>query len=732
MPFDNNRPHRTSLPCLSLPRPAGLSRTLLSAAVAGALATPAQGQDIPLQYLAQAGTEIIDVESIRVGRDPASIKFARPLLDTAQTINVIPKDLIEQRGATSLRDVLRNVSGISMQAGEGGTPAGDQLSIRGFTARTDIFVDNVRDFGGYTRDPFNLEQVEVVKGPSSDYSGRGSTGGSVNLVSKTPGLEDNINTNLAVGSDNYSRFAVDMNKGVSSSAALRLNLLYHDQDVAGRNQVHNERWAIAPSLAFGLDGDTQTTVSLFHLQQDNIPDYGIPWVPAGNVPLADYADQAPPVDFENWYGLLSRDFEDTTTSMATVQVAHRFSGNVRVNNITRWGVTDRDSMITAPRFLGNDSTDIRRSDEKYRDQEDAILSNQTNLVVDINPGGPWEHRILAGMELSDEEETQYIQALTGIDSPATDLFNPTPGDAYLENYQRTGGVTKADSSSQALYLSDSIQVSEHWQVNGGLRWDRFELDYTPDGAATVSRTDTMTSYRAGIVYKPVPEGSVYVGYGTSFNPTAEALSISTSSRQPGIADLDPEENRTLEIGTKWELFDRNLMVTAAVFRTEKTNARTQDPTDPNDLLVLQGEQLVQGVELGVAGSLNDRFSLFAGYTYLDTEITDSLDAGEIGNALGNSPAHSFNVWGTYTLDPGLELGLGMMYVDDRYNSTANSRIAPGYWLGEASATWLLNDRVNVRLNVQNLTDEDYIDYVGGGHFIPGMGRLAMLSTNFSF
>jgi catecholate siderophore receptor len=320
----------------------------------------------------------------------------------------------------------------------------------------------------------------------------------------------------------------------------------------------------------------------------------------------------------------------------------------------------------------------------------------------------------------------------GMDSLPTDLFNPTPHDAYLEDYQRTGGVTKADSSSQALYLSDSIQINEQWQINGGLRWDRFELDYTPNGSATLSRTDTMTSYRAGLVYKPVPEGSIYIGYGTSFNPTAEALSISTSSNQPGIADLDPEENRTLEIGTKWELMDRSLMLTTAVFRTEKTNARTQDPTDPNDLLVLQGEQLVQGVELGVAGDLTDQLSLFAGYTFLDSEITDSLNTGEIGKTLANSPEHSFNLWGTYTVNNNVQFGLGAMYVDDRFNNTSNERVAPGYWLGEASATWVMNDKVNVRFNIQNLTNEDYIDYVGGGHFIPGMGRLAMLSTNISF
>tara|TARA_R110001606_G_scaffold44293_3_gene116188 strand:+ start:45 stop:1214 length:1170 start_codon:yes stop_codon:yes gene_type:complete len=389
-------------------------------------------------------------------------------------------------------------------------------------------------------------------------------------------------------------------------------------------------------------------------------------------------------------------------------------------------------MITAPRFISNDSTDIRRSDEKYRDQSDGIFSNQSNLSITLNPGKNWEHRILLGAEVSLEDEKRYTQALTGVDSPATDLFNPTPNDPYLENYQRTGTASNAESNSVAFYASDSIEINEQWQINAGLRWDSFDLEYAPDGNPILERTDKMLSYRAGIVYKPARAGSIYLGYGTSFNPTAEALSISTSSREPGIADLDPEENRTLELGTKWQIMDRSMFVTAAAFRTEKTNARTQDPSDPNDLLVLQGEQLVQGIELGLAGSITDKLSAFAGYTYLDTEITESLDASQIGKSLDNSPKHTFNLWSTYALSSKIEFGLGAQFVDERFNNTSNARSAPSYWVYEASASYAVNDQLGFRLNVQNLTDEKYIDFVGGGHFIPGLGRVLLLSSSFTF
>tara|TARA_R110002072_G_scaffold51389_3_gene137916 strand:- start:916 stop:3108 length:2193 start_codon:yes stop_codon:yes gene_type:complete len=705
-------------------------KTPLALAVTASIVTlaamPVQAND------SDTGIETVQVTGVQPTESASSSKFTRSLLDTAQTVNIIPKSLIEQRAATSLRDVLRNVSGISMQAGEGGAPAGDQLSIRGYSARTDIFVDNVRDFGGYTRDPFNLEQVEVVKGPSSDYSGRGSTGGSINLVSKSPTLEDSLDTNLALGSDSSSRATLDVNHALDSldNAAFRLNLLYHDQDVAGRDEVDNSRWGVAPSLAFGIDTDTQVTVSLFHLEQDNLPDYGIPWVPTDNVPLAALADEPAPVDFENWYGLLDRDFEEVSTSLVTLKVDHNLSDNITLTNTARYGITDRDSMITAPRFFSNTSTDIRRSDEKYRDQEDKILANQTDVVIEF--GNTWEHKLLVGMDIAVESEKRYTQALTGVDSPNTDLYNPNPNDAYLENYQRTGTASKSDSNSFALYISDSVALNDKWQINAGLRWDRFDLEFVPDGGTLLERDDKMLSYRAGVVYKPVESASIYFGYGTSFNPTAEALSISTSSRQPGIADLDPEENETIELGAKWQVLDGKVFLSGAIFRTEKTNARTEDPNDPNDVLILDGEQEVQGVELGVAGQVTEKLGIFAGYTYLDTEITKSLNAAEVGQELGNSPRNSFNLWSTYNFTEKFDMGLGAQFVDDRYNGTSNLRTADSYWVGEVSANYRFNERISFRLNVQNLTDEEYIDFVGGGHFIPGMGRVAMLSSSFFF
>lgn len=677
-----------------------------------------------------------DVETPLKPETLNSPRFAQPLLDTAQTVNIVPQELISERAATTLRDVLRNVSGISMQAGEGGTPAGDQLTLRGFSARTDIFIDNVRDIGGYTRDPFNVEQVEVVKGPSSDYSGRGSTGGSINLVSKAPKTEAFGSAEVTLGTDAFQRYSVDSNLPLGNgddkpTSALRLNAMLLQQDVAGRDVVENKRYGVAPSLAFGIGSPTEITLSLFHIEQDNVPDYGIPWVPETNVPLAQYANEPAPVDFSNWYGLKDRDFEVTRATTATVRVDQRLSDSARLRNVTRWGQTDRDSLITAPRFVSDDSTDIRRSDEKYRDQRNEILTNVTDVTVDLQTGA-LKHRILVGLEAAREREDKYTQVVTGTDSPATDLFNPDPDDPYLENYQRTGTLGTAEATTTAVYVSDSVQLSERWKLNGGVRWDHFEFELRPDAVPLTERTDIMFSYRAGVTFKPLPEGSIYLGYGTSFNPSAEDLNISAGSSSPGLADVDAEENRTLELGTKWELLKRRLFFSAAVFRTEKTDARTQDPDDPNDVLVLDGEQLVQGIELGAAGNITGEWAVSAGYTFLDSEVKASKNAAEVGNELPNTPENSLSLWTTYDVIPAVRLGVGAQHVGDRYSNVNNLRTAPSYTIYEAMARYQVTAHLSVQLNGQNLADEEYVDYVGGGHVIPGVGRTVLLNTRYDF
>jgi catecholate siderophore receptor len=688
-------------------------------AIALSLITSAVQAASPADAAGAANAKDLDTIEVHGKRhaEPDSPKFTHPLLDTPQSVTVVPAELMQQQGVTSLRDALRNVPGISMQAGEGGYPAGDNLSLRGFSARTDLFVDGIRDISGYSRDPFNLEQVEVVKGPSSTHSGRGSTGGSVNLSSKVARTGEFINGTLGIGDNSLVRATADINRPLGDSSAFRINLLGHSDEINGRDAIDNERWGVAPSLSFGLGGDTTTSIGLFHLEQDNMPDYGQPWVPASNNVLVESRNRTAPVDRGNWYGLLDRDYEDTTTDMATVSVDHRFSDGLSLRNVTRYGRSSRDSIITAPRFVSDDSTDINRS-AKTRDSVDRILANVTDLTATFSTGSIG-HILLAGLELSSEESSNRTRSVSNGD-PA-DLFNPDFNAPYTGTIT-VGDKTTVDADSAAVYLFDTLVLNPQWELSGGLRWDRFAVD-----TGELERTDSMLSGRAAVTFKPRENGSVYLGFGTSFNPSAEGLSLNSR-----VADADPEESRTLELGTKWNLFGEKLMLTSAIFRTEKTDARTTDPADPDRLQVLEGEQRVDGFEIGLAGRINEQWTLYGGYAWLDSEITESLNPDEIGNELGNTPRNSASLWTTYAPTDTLSFGFGVQHVGARYSNTSNTRQAKSYTLYDAMVSYRFSPAFALRLNGYNLSNKFHVDRVGGGHYVPGAERTLMLSADVSF
>jgi catecholate siderophore receptor len=733
----------------------------LAAQTATAPAAPAPSTTLPPVVVEGSLDKVYKPERVE------SPKIQGPLRDVPQTITVVPEAVIKEQGATSLRDVLRNVPGIAIQAGEGGGgPAGDNLSIRGFNAKTDIFVDNVRDFGGYTRDPFNFEQVEVFKGPSSTNAGRGSTGGSINLVSKSAKLDPFYAADVGGGTDNYFRGTFDVNiplwtnqtpgapaplvggKGVvnvsgkgaksvapvapgpETGAALRLNGLYHHADIPGRDYAEDERWGLAGSLVFGLGTDTRLTLNYFHLEQDNQPDYGIPWVPDTVTSLSRYANKAAPVPFHNYYGLTDRDYEEISTDLATAIFEHDFSDQLRLRSLFRYGRTTRDSVISAPRFAGTGTT--LNHQFQSRDQEDSIFSNQTDITAEFETG-IIKHTVTGGFELTREESENHARVSST--TPQSDLFHPNPTQNYTGKISYNGAYTAADVNTAGVYLFDKMAIGDHWEVNGGLRYDYLETDFTNkpvDGAAdNLTRDDSLLSWRAALVYKPVENGSIYFAYGTSFNPATELLVSSSGAAVVNQFDTDPEENRSYELGTKWDILDERVSFTAALFRTEKTNARTADPADPTNF-ELTGEQVVQGAEFGISGNITDQWRVFAGYTYLDSEIEASANPLEVGNLVPNTPEHSFNLWTVYDLPHGFQIGGGAQYVGARFNNNLNQREAPDYWTFDAMLGYQVNENVAIRLNVYNLADEDYIDRVGGGHFVPGPGRSAVVSLNVKF
>ena len=660
--------------------------------------------------------------------------------DAPQSISIIPREIIEQQAAATLNDVLRNVSGISMAAGEGGGgPAGDNLTLRGFGARNDIFVDGIRDFASYTRDTFNVEQVEVVKGPASAQTGRGSTGGYINLFSKQPKLATAIGGTAGVGLPDYVRLTTDVNVagedlGIGGGTALRINALFHDADTPGRDHVETQRVGIAPSIAFGLGTSTRAILSYFRLEQDAVPDYGIPFVPNTNLPLADYIDKAAPVDFDNNYGLLERDYEKTTANIATFALEHDLTGAVRVANTTRYGYATRDSIYSAPRFAqiappATPTGTMVNPQTQSRDTVDKILLTQSNIFAEFGTG-PIRHDAIAGFELSWEKSRNQLRAIDAGDP--TDIFDPDPGRPWFGDVvDLPGEVVRAKADTVAAYVFDTIHFNEQFLVTGGLRWEQNNSQFDPAPSQTtltdIRRKDSYLTWRAGFTYKPIPSLSLYAGAGTSVNPSIENLTQTNPSEAQGA--LKPERSRTYEVGAKWDGFGGKLLLTAALFRTDKTNARTPGLAGEPDL-VLDGKQRVDGFEFGATGRITDRWQVIGSYTYLDSEVRESGTAAEIGNRLGNVPKHSGSLWTLYNFPAGIELGGGVRYVGGRYTNVANTRHVGDYWVADATVGYDISDQLTLRVNAFNIFDERYADQLGGGHFVPGAGRSAVATLAF--
>ena len=741
--------------------PTGFRRSTLAIAIAAALPiSSAYAEEIKELPTSQASAQ---TENSYKVDESSSAKYTQPLLDTAKTISVIPQSVMKDRNVDSLRDALRNVPGISLAAGEGGTPTGDQMSIRGFSAHNDIMIDGVRDIAGYTRDTYNVESVEVAKGPSSAVYGRGATGGSINLQSKTAKLDEFNDVSLRVGTENDYRAQLDSNLKLSDTTALRVNLLADDGEVAGRDEVKNSKTALALSLATGLGTDSRFNLNADYQTQDNLPDYGLPWVPnyAGlddrtiHEDISAYEGKAPPVAFSNFYGNVYRDFEDIKAQSLTAKYEKDLNESTSLRVLGRVGSVERESIVSAPRFSYETVDDVRvygagaligLNDEKTRDTKDSLTVIQLDLLGNYQTGGI-EHNVVAGIEIAKEkfERWNYVDLVDdNLDSTPEriDLYNPDARVTFTGAYGRSDKDQEATGDTTALYVFDTLTLNAQWEISAGLRYDIFETEYlyqlddAADPDAKLEAEDTALSWNLGLVYKPAENGSVYFGVGNSFSPSAEDLtaSSSTSSNQN---DLDPEKSISYELGTKWELFSNRLYANAAIFRTEKTDARTDDPFgEGSSYDTLNGKQRVDGLELSAAGQITEQLSLTAAYTFQDSEVVNAEGDDEVqeGYELPRTPEHSFSVWSRYDFSNKLAAGLGAQYIGERFNSSdpGGREKADSYMVWDMMISYQINDQWALQLNGSNLTDEEYADQLGGGHFIPGEGRAITLSTSFTF
>lgn len=687
----------------------------------------------------------------------SSPKHTAPLRDTPQSVTVVPQKLLEDQGVTTLRDAFKNISGISITAGEGNPTGGDQLTLRGFSARDDIFIDGARDVGVYARDPFNLERIEISKGPSSTYNGRGSAGGNINQVSKEARLDQFLRGDVTVGDDNTRRVTADINARFKNleNAAFRLNLLAHESEINGRDEIKNDRMGVAASLGLGLGTPTRVTLGAMYMKQDNLPDYGIPNPRNVPAPVGGVVASTPSVStlpsryFSNFYGALNRDYEDVDVIQATAKIEHDLNDRVMLRNQLRYIEASVDRVVTAPRFVNaadalnpNDNAPINRS-TKPRDQKDALFINQSDIVFRFSDGR-YQHAVTTGLEIARQTlDNKRRPDTNSAPGDRVTLGNPEPNKPDAVPVYN-GQKVEVETQNIGVYIADTIDFNESWSATAGLRWDYVEteargINTVPNDEARVS--DNTLSYRAGLIYKPRSNGSVYLGYGSSFNPTASVGAASAGIFQPagggGAAienfDAKPEKTTSIELGTKWDVFNERLSLNAALFQLVKENARTAGSGTGTEVRT-DGEQEVRGIELGATGQLTSVWEVFAGYTYLDSEIKKS-NARNIGKNVDNTPRNTINVWSNFKVAPKMELGVGGYYVSDRTAlGSGNNRdvTAPSYLRWDAAASYKLNQNVTLRLNVNNVFNERYIESLGNAQSIPGAERTAYLTASFKY
>lgn len=718
-------------------------------------------------------------------------------LDNPQTVTVIPRGTIEAQNLLSLRDILSTVPGITFGAGEGGGGFGDSINLRGYTATNDITLDNVRDGAQYSRsDPFNIEQIEVTNGANGVYSGAGSVGGTINIVSKRPGNRSSTILSGGVGTENYWRGMVDANHKVSESVAVRLNAMVHSNDAPGRDVEEFERWGIAPAITFGLGGPTQFTAMYFHQEDRNTPQYGVPFF--NGRPL-------PGVSPHRYFGYSNIDRSDQDVDILTGILDHDFGEGLRVRALARYQDVDALTVVNAPQ--GTYCLADGRKPVAFSQSTTAtnITGFAPCLATDPAPGfyqpsGPrgrsrdannelahgqvdvsWEgelaglqHTLVVGAAAFEEDyrlDTGEVQRTdTGAVVPLPPMNIADPDNVYAGPVNFIlSSVRYGSRSNQAVYLFDNVVLNDQWSINGGLRWEhnkassRLDTSDTTPGpdlgvvtpGPTFQNTDNLLTWRIGIVYKPIPNASLYVAYANSETPSQASVSGNCTLL---TCNLDPEQAESFEIGAKWD-YDGRLSLTAALFRNDRTNYRvaSNDPSEPAGSQVLDGSARVDGIALGVAGRITEPWAIFANYTYLESKVlrgASQFTAAQgqdftKGDDLLGVPDHAFSLFTTYDVAEAIQVGYGVTYQGEYYlsqhgliagsNPPARTTIprvkAEDYWVHRATVAWTPRPDLELRLNVNNLFDKVYYTRVRtnlAGWATPGDRRNATLTANYRF
>ena len=660
-----------------------------------------------------------------VGKMPLAAK------NVAQSLTIVNEKLMHDQGKDSLKSALENVVGITFEAAEGGR-VGDNIRLRGFSAAGDIYMDGMRDIAQYNRDTFNIDRVEILRGPASMLFGRGSTGGVINQVNKQPRLTNENEVNATAGTQGYQRFQGDFNFKVSDDAAFRTNVMTTDGngrgDIAGA-QTH--RRGLALDYRWGIGASDEFQLSYYHLHYNDRPDWGFAWLDGR---------PAPSPTHKYWYGLDS-DFQNDKADSLTFSHGHRWDDGSTLKTAIREGYYSRSMWATQSGFaigttvfnLNPNTVVNRRTNAKSGEEKHTFF--QTDYITSIQWFG-LKNSILIGGEYAVENSSRSTYPNITATKASTTVGNPNS--AGLSSNLVDRFATRFKAATLGLYVQDTIDLTPHWKLVSGLRVDRVKGDYDRSGNAlpnntSLSRSDNLLSKRLGLMYQPTDEVSYYTAYGTSFNTSGDLYQF-----DPQTANTPPESSRSLEIGAKWELYDGDLSMRTALARTDKYNERNTDIDTASNSFLLSGQRHTDALEFEVAGRINPQWDVFAGLGFLraviDKSGSNAAGQAEVGQNPGLSPARQTNLFTTYSMGDKWRIGGGITAVSQNKptNSVTTANRASGYAKADVLLEYTINQDNTVKLNIDNAFNKVYFNALYRGFAAPGPQRSVRVTLTSKF
>jgi len=671
-----------------------------------------------------------------VERSSTATRTNTPLRDIPQSMTVIPSDLIRDQSMQSMTDVIRYVPGVGTSQGENNR---DTVVLRGTTSTSDFYVNGVRDDVQYFRDLYNVEAVEVLKGPNAMIFGRGGGGGVINRVTKAADWMPLREVGLQAGSYGDARVTTDVGGAFSDSFAGRLTAMYEETD-GYRNGYHLERYGVNPTASLKAGDETQVALGYELYHDERTADRGIPSLNG----------RPYPTDPSTFFGDPTQSFAKADVDAFNAVVHHDFGDGLTLRNSTRYGDYDRmyQNFVPGAIAVGPGTVAITSYNNATRRKN---LFNQTDLVW-AKEIGAMTHTFLGGVEIGRQDSVNHRNTGFFAAGPNTNAARTTYNAALsaptiqVPVDYRSNGTTDADNNGitdiAAVYLQDQMEITKKVELVAGLRYDSFRVDFNdtraaPTGIGNVKTSDGMLSPRVSLVLKPTEVLSAYASYSVAFTPRAgEQLASLTNFNKA----LDPEKYGNVEVGVKWDI-RRDLAFTTAVYRQERTNVAVTDtsPGAPAGQLMLVDGQRVTGLEVGLSGRVTPKWSIAGGYAHQDGEVSSNQSATvRTGATLAQTPSNTFSLWNRYDFTPKLGAGIGIINRDDMFAATedvvtpTNNVTLPGYTRVDAAVFFTLSGKLSAQLNVENLLDEAYYLNADNNNITPGAPRAVRIGFNARF